>query len=63
MLEDMGDKKDAIILIDAAAAKSIIERDGLGNVRHIHVNVVVAGTGGKKKITTTQIWELRIPQT
>ena len=40
MLEDLGEKIDARVHIDASAAKSIIEREGLDLVRHIEVGVL-----------------------
>ena len=40
LMEDMGVQIDARTHIDASAAKSIIEREGLGKLRHVHVNVL-----------------------
>lgn len=39
LLQDLGEQVQARVFIDASAAKSIIEREGLAKVRHIDVNV------------------------
>lgn len=51
--QDMGRESDARDLTEAAASNIIIERGGLGEVRHIHVTFF-ATTCGQKKPALTQ---------
>ena len=40
LMQDFGEEIKARVHIDASAAKSIIEREGLDRLRHIEVNVL-----------------------
>ena len=56
LLQDLGQKSQIRLHVDAAAAKGIIERKGLSKVRHLDVNVLwLQETAARKEIPINKI--------